>query len=109
MFGIWRIIHQAQNPGAGGLRQILDNPSSAVDGVVKWGRSGLDKSKATQAVTGIIDTVADEWPVGGPLVTGTVEGTIVMVRTLRHQQRCAELFEAVESTPAPVEDPAEVV
>jgi hypothetical protein len=55
-----RMIHQAQNLGAAGVRHTLDNPLAALDTVMTWGRSRLDESKGPQAVAGIIDKVADK-------------------------------------------------
>ncbi|ALV47889.1 hypothetical protein MB46_19655 (plasmid) [Arthrobacter alpinus] len=136
------MIHQAQKLGTAGVRHTLDNPSSVLTTVTRWGRSRLDESKAPQAVAGLIDTIADNakfprrtqkraakalkhaarelrrhssspkkkgkvWLVGGLLVTAAVVGTIIIFRTLR-ARLYTEALEAIENTPAPIEDPVEM-
>ncbi|WP_157884071.1 hypothetical protein [Arthrobacter alpinus] len=54
-----RMIHQAQKLGTAGVRHTLDNPSSVLNTVTRWGRSRWDESKAPQAVAGLIDTMVE--------------------------------------------------
>ena len=80
-----RIIHQAQNLGAAGLRHSMDNPSAVLDTAVKWGRSRLDESNAPQAVAGVLDTVAGRVKLPRRTRKRVMKALKRAARELRHQ------------------------
>lgn len=80
-----KMIHQAQKLAAAGMKQILENPSKILGAAVTWAHSSLEKSKAPQAVAGLVDTVADRAKVPRRVRKRSVKALKHGARELRHQ------------------------